>query len=86
MSWHLERGANLADDGTVTFSIWAPRADAMSVRLLGPGGAPRAELPMARDANAVFTARASAGDAPAGSDYLYVLPGLGGWASPVFRR
>jgi maltooligosyltrehalose trehalohydrolase len=86
MSWHLERGANLADDGTVTFSIWAPRADAMSVRLLGPGGAPRAELPMARDANAVFTARASAGDAPAGSDYLYVLPGLGARPDPVSRR
>ena len=86
MSWHLERGANVAPDGTVTFSVWAPRAASMSVRLLGPDGAPRAELPMARDEGAVFSARATAAQAPAETDYLYVLPGAGARPDPVSRR
>ena len=70
MSWQLTRGALVAADGAVTFSVWAPRAGALTVRLLAPDGRVRAELPMERDANAVYTARVAAGDAPAGSDYV----------------
>ncbi|HLK91876.1 MAG TPA: malto-oligosyltrehalose trehalohydrolase [Polyangia bacterium] len=85
MSWHLERGARVGSDGTVTFSVWAPRAEALAVRLLGPDGAVRAELPMARDADGVFTVRAGAGQASAGTDYVYVLPGVGARPDPVSR-
>jgi maltooligosyltrehalose trehalohydrolase len=85
MSWHLERGARIASDGTVTFSVWAPRAAALAVRLLGPDGGTRVELPMARDAGGVFTVRAGAGQASAGTDYLYVVPGVGARPDPVSR-
>ena len=53
-----ERGANVGDDGAVTFSVWAPRRRALSVRILDPAGTTRAELPMARGDGGVFTARA----------------------------
>src|SRR3954469_12855074 len=87
MSWQLDRGATVAPDGTVTFSIWAPRADALTVRLLAPGGTEvRAELPMARADNGVFSARAPAELAPVGSDYVYLLPGVGPRPDPVSRR
>ncbi len=87
MSWQLERGATVAPDGTVTFSIWAPRAETLTLRLLAPAGNEvRGELPMARDANGVFTVRAPAGLAPVGSDYLYLLPGTGPRPDPVSRR
>ena len=86
MSWHLERGASVAPDGAVTFSIWAPRAEALTVRLLGPDGAARAEVPMARAADGVFTARVEAGVAPVGSDYVYLLPGVGPRPDPVSRH
>src|SRR5580692_7858810 len=87
MSWQLERGATVASDGTVTFSIWAPRAQALTVRLLAPGGGQvRGELPMARDAKGVFVARAPASLAPVGSDYVYLLPGVGPRPDPVSQR
>ena len=36
-AWKLERGAQLLGDGAVRFSVWAPNADRVSVRLLsGP--------------------------------------------------
>jgi maltooligosyltrehalose trehalohydrolase len=87
MSWQLDRGATVAPDGTVTFSVWAPRLQVLTVRLLAPGGSEvRAELPMARAGNGVFSARAPAGLAPVGSDYVYVLPGVGPRPDPVSRR
>jgi maltooligosyltrehalose trehalohydrolase len=87
MTWQLDRGATVAADGTVTFSIWAPRAEALTVRLLAPGGTEvRAELPMARAENGVFSARAPAALAPVGSDYVYVVPGVGPRPDPVSRR
>ena len=86
MSWQLTRGAAVGPDGIVTFSIWAPRAEALTVRLLGPDGLARAELPMARGADGVFTARADAGAAPVGSDYVYLLPGVGPRPDPVSRH
>src|SRR3954469_9483897 len=87
MSWQLDRGATVAPDGSVTFSIWAPRAEALTVRLLAPGGNEvRAELPMARAENGAFSARAPAGAAPAGSHYLYLFPGVGPRPDPCSPR
>ena len=86
MSWQLTRGALVAPDGAVTFSVWAPRAETLILRLLASDGRVRAEMPMERDANAVYTARLAAADAPAGSDYLYLLPGVGPRPDPVSRH
>jgi maltooligosyltrehalose trehalohydrolase len=86
MSWQLARGAEVGADGAVTFSVWAPRAAALSVRLLGPDGGARPELPMVRGADGVFTTRADAAAAPVGSDYVYVLPDVGARPDPVSRH
>jgi len=86
MSWRLQRGANVGDDGAVSFSVWAPRRRALSVRILDPAGATRAELAMTRDAGGVFTARADAGVASAGDDYAYLLPDVGARPDPVSRH
>jgi maltooligosyltrehalose trehalohydrolase len=86
MAWRLERGANVGADGGATFAVWAPRRRALSVRILDPvTGAARAELAMARDAEGVFTAHAGADVAPAGSDYVYLLPDVGARPDPVSR-
>ncbi|HMF41278.1 MAG TPA: malto-oligosyltrehalose trehalohydrolase [Polyangia bacterium] len=87
MAWRLERGANVGSDGRVTFSVWAPRRQALSVRVLDPAtGATRAELPMTRGPDGVFTAVADAGVASAGSDYVYLLPDVGARPDPVSRH
>jgi maltooligosyltrehalose trehalohydrolase len=86
MVWRLERGANVGDDGAVTFSVWAPRRRTLSVRILDPAGAPRAELAMTRGDDGVFTARADAGVASAGDDYAYLLPDVGARPDPVSRH
>jgi len=86
MRWRLERGANVGDDGAVTFSVWAPRRPSLAVRVLdADGGGTRAELPMARGADGVFTARAAAGVARPGDDYVYVQPDVGTRPDPVSR-
>jgi maltooligosyltrehalose trehalohydrolase len=87
MDWRLKRGANVGDDGRVTFSVWAPRRRTLSVRVLEPGsGAVRAELAMTRDAAGLFTVRAEAEVAAAGSDYVYLLPDVGARPDPVSRH
>lgn len=84
-AWRLERGANVGADGGARFAVWAPRRQAVSVRLFDAAGKARAELPMTRDADGVFTARADAGVAPVGSDYAFVLPDVGARPDPVSR-
>jgi len=86
MTWRLQRGANVGADGAVTFSVWAPRRKALSVRILDGAGGTRAELAMARGDDGVFTARAEAADAPPGSDYVYLLPDVGARPDPVSRH
>ncbi|HEY6476428.1 MAG TPA: malto-oligosyltrehalose trehalohydrolase [Polyangia bacterium] len=86
MSWQLGRGAGVDSEGGVTFAVWAPRAPGVTVRLLGPDGGPRSELPMARAAEGLFAVRAEAAAAPVGSDYVYLLPGVGARPDPVSRH
>jgi maltooligosyltrehalose trehalohydrolase len=84
--WRLERGATVEADGATAFEVWAPRCASLAVRLVGPGGATRAELAMERGgADGVFRARAAPGVAPAGSDYAYVLPDGSARPDPVSR-
>jgi maltooligosyltrehalose trehalohydrolase len=84
--WRLTRGATVEKDGSVTFSVWAPRPASLAVRVLGPDGTTRAELPMQRDAAGVFVARVAAEQARAGDDYAFVLPEHGPRPDPVSRR
>ncbi len=86
MAWRLERGANVGADGAVSFAVWAPRRRALSVRILDPAGATRAELAMTRGDGGVFTARADAAVAPPGSDYAFLLPDVGARPDPVSRH
>src|SRR5262245_64776147 len=86
MTWRLERGANVDANGATTFSVWAPRRRALSVRILDAAGATRAELAMARGDDGVFTVRAAPDVASAGDDYAYVLPDVGARPDPVSRH
>src|SRR6185369_10509685 len=87
--WCFERGAIVERDGSVTFSVWAPRRQALSVRvLLASGGGPPAALdvPMRRDERGVFTARVSDPRVRHGADYVYVLPDVGARPDPISRH
>lgn len=65
-AWHLPFGARSTADG-VDFRVWAPRAERLAVRLLGPGG--DRLVPLAPEAEGYF--RGQAAGAGAGDDYLY---------------
>lgn len=87
--WRLARGATVEPDGSVTFSVWAPRASSLAVRIIEGGveraGAIRAELPLERDEQGVWSVRAGQEKARAGDDYLFVLPDIGARPDPVSR-
>jgi maltooligosyltrehalose trehalohydrolase len=71
-TWSLDRGATVLPDGSVRFTVWAPRARRVAVRLLG--GRAAGEHEMARvDQAGVYEAIVR--DVGAGADYLYVLTG-----------
>jgi len=76
--WSLERGARVLDDGSVRFSVWAPRAKRVSVRLVGG-----AELIMERSEGGVF--ETTARDVAPGTDYFYRLDGARDRPDPVSR-
>ena len=64
MSWRLERGANVGADGAVTFTVWAPRRRALSVRMLdAAGGDARRAGDDARRGRRVHGARGGGGRA-----------------------
>ena len=89
MSFELRHGANVQADGRTRFSVWAPRCDRLDLRL---GGARERVIPMARhDGNApeddgVFTVVVDAADAPAGTDYAFLVPGRGDRPDPASRH
>ena len=80
----LDRGARLQPDGSVQFTVWAPRQKQPRVRLVGPGGAGLAELPLDPEGDGVF--RAATRAAGAGTDYLYLLDDGSARPDPVARH
>ncbi len=86
VSQQTGRGATIGRDGRVHFSVWAPRAESLRLRLQAPDGNVRAELPMERGPDAVYTLAVDGAQAPAGTDYAYLVPGLGPRPDPVSRR
>ncbi len=77
----LERGANVLNGGGVHFSVWAPHADRVSVRLLHDRGP--VELDLEPRATGIF--ERTVPDAGAGTDYFYRLDGLCDRPDPVSR-
>jgi len=66
--WQLQRGASVLPDGSVHFSVWAPRARRVRVRLTSDG---EGEFELTERENGVF--EASVRGARAGSEYGFVL-------------
>src|SRR5882724_4367968 len=77
-AWSLERGARILGDGSVRFSVWAPRAERVDVRLVGGP-----ELAMEHGDGDVFLATLR-GVEP-GTDYFYRLDGERDRPDPVSR-
>ena len=77
-AWSLARGATPAADG-VRFSVWAPNAKTVAVRV--EGGTTH---PLASAGGGVFEATVS--DAAVGTDYRYVLDGDRVVPDPVSRH
>jgi maltooligosyltrehalose trehalohydrolase len=72
-------GAEVEDDG-VRFRLWAPRADAVTLRL---EGARSADLPMSKEVDGTFVLTTAA--AGPGTRYRYVVDG-GPYPDPASRR
>ncbi len=51
----IQLGPRFNDDGTVTFQVWAPRHQSLSIVLVNEAGA--STIPMSRDERGVFTAK-----------------------------
>ena len=75
LPWERPLGAIPRDDGTVEFRVWAPRAEAIAVRL------GREDHPLADEGLGVRSARVAAA---AGDDYWFVLDGKR-WPDPCSR-
>ena len=67
LPWEADLGATLLEDDLVSFRVWAPRAQKLSVKILGDA-ATRTE-PLERDEQGYFTATISG--IGAGTKYLY---------------
>jgi maltooligosyltrehalose trehalohydrolase len=80
--WRLERGASVAADGTVTFSVWAPRRKALAARVLDGAGATALEIPLDPQGGGVFAASVRDPRVGPGADYGYVTPGSDGPLRP----
>ena len=77
--WKLEMGANLLSEGGVHFSVWAPKANEVALKILGE--LPQIEL-MSQD-DGVFSLTLP--HIKAGQDYLYVIDGKKELPDPVSR-
>ncbi len=74
-------GAELGDDGTTRFRLWAPRAREVAVELTS--GAARRTVPLASVGNGWFEARI--GDTAAGTRYAYRVDAGDAVADPASR-
>ena len=81
-SWTLERGASVVRAGT-RFSVWAPTARTVAVRVYDASGATSCEQPMRPLGDGAF--EATVAGVRAGADYRYVLDGEHEIADPVSR-
>ncbi len=79
--WRLDRGASVLPDGSVRFSLWAPRAKQISVRILGGSRAREHRLDRGRDG--VHSATVP-GVRP-GARYVFRLDGARDRPDPVSR-
>jgi maltooligosyltrehalose trehalohydrolase len=79
MVWILDRGARLLPDGTVQFSVWAPRAQRLTVQFVKS----RWRVPMSRGNEGVHAAIVQ-GLSP-GDRYFYGLDGTRMLPDPVSR-
>ncbi len=80
--WALDRGARvLPNDAGVHFSVWAPNATTVAVRLRT--GRARGDVPLTHDGHGVFEDTVS--NARAGDDYVYLLDGRLERPDPVSR-
>jgi maltooligosyltrehalose trehalohydrolase len=80
----LERGAQLLPDGSVQFTVWAPRQKQPRLHLVAPGGAVLDDLPLEPQGDGLFAVTARA--ARVGSDYLYLLDDGSARPDPVSRH
>jgi maltooligosyltrehalose trehalohydrolase len=80
--WSLQRGATVVDGG-VRFSVWAPYAKTVVVRLFDAEGHAGTEHPLAAHGKDVF--EATVAGVAAGADYAFVLDGGDAMADPVTR-
>jgi maltooligosyltrehalose trehalohydrolase len=78
--FQLERGANLRPDGSVSFSVWAPRVQEVEIELVADGRRIRLE----RDDQSVHAARVR--DVAVGSDYFLLLDGERRRPDPASRH
>lgn len=78
-TWQLERGATLQPDGSVRFSVWAPRARRVEIELVRE----RRRVPLAPDPDGGWLG--SAAGVGAGADYSLVLDGERRRPDPVSR-
>lgn len=69
--WKLPIGANRLPNGATLFTVWAPYAHHMAVKIMGDGS--EALIPMVRLDDGMFSAMSE--HAPPGTDYLYVIDG-----------
>ena len=67
--WSLERGAKVLERDVVRFSVWAPRAEQVSVRVCS--GIAAGEHPLTHQGNGVFETVVEG--ITAGTDYFYCL-------------
>ena len=77
--WRMQRGATVLPGGGVRFSVWAPNAESVAVRLRG-----RADVPLERRGHGVYEAIIP--EASAGTDYQYVLGGAKVRPDPASRH
>ncbi|HUE38780.1 MAG TPA: malto-oligosyltrehalose trehalohydrolase, partial [Candidatus Binatia bacterium] len=78
--WALDRGARPIDGG-VRFSVWAPRAERVSVRIVAEPSFDRELQPLGDGSFA-----ASIAEAGPGAEYVYVLDGERARPDPVSRH
>ena len=82
VNWSLQRGATVLENG-VRFSVWAPNAGSVAVRLFDERGEAAGEHALAAHGTGVF--EGTVAGVGAGADYAFVLDGGDAVADPVSR-